>query len=157
MIKVTEFENEFTNLLPETYNLLRSANLIVRHSVQGIILHGSRGLAGGYRPDSDVDLSLIVSTSQLSNGLDLDGFLREVLEITLGYWQSTIKPDLAAIFDTKNCDLKCFDKTTFDERACKIGGIDCFGIYKIQKGFNGFVVGWNTSETNIPLLDDLAE
>jgi len=141
MIKVTEFESEFVTLLPETYNLLRAANLIVHRSVQGIILHGSRGLAGGYRPDSDVDLSLIVSTNQLQNGLELDGFLRKVIETTLDYWQSTIEADLAAIFDIKNCDLKCFDKTTFNEKACKIGGVDCFGIYKIQKGFDRFVVG----------------
>jgi len=76
-------------------------------SGQGIILHGSRGLAGGYRPDSDVDLSLIVSSNQLPNGLELDGFLRKVIETTLDYWQSTIEAYLAAIFDTKNCDLKC--------------------------------------------------
>jgi hypothetical protein len=35
--------------------------------------------------------------------------------------------------------LKCFDRTAWDEHLCPLGGVDCFGLYKIQKGFNGFV------------------
>ena len=28
---------------------------------------------------------------------------------------------------------------TWDEAACTIGGQDCFGLYKIQRGYDGFV------------------
>ncbi len=72
-------------------------------------------------------------------GLDLDHLLRDVLETTLENWRSTVEPDLAAVFDIRECGLKCFCTTTFDDKLCKNGGEDCFGLYKIQKGFNGFV------------------
>ena len=50
-----------------------------------------------------------------------------------------IAVDLAVLFDIKRCALKCFDRTTWDPNFCRQGGLDCFGLYKVQKGFNGLV------------------
>ena len=136
MIKVLNFEPQFALSLPETYALITLSNLTVHPSVSRVILHGSRGLAGGYRSDSDIDLSLIVDTPQDPNMKDL---LHGVLETTLNHWQSPIELDLAVIFDVRNCELKCFDQSAWNEQICKSGGVDCFGLYKTQKGFNGLV------------------
>jgi hypothetical protein len=54
-------------------------------------------------------------------------------------WQGAVEADLAVVFDVRNCGLKCFEQTARDERLCSLGGIDCFGLFKIQIGFDGFV------------------
>ncbi len=110
---------------------------MVHPSVSRIILHGSRGLAGGYRPDSDIDLSLIVDplTEPFASGRGR--ILHDVVETTLHHWQAAIELDLAVVFDVQHCELKCFDQTRWDERLCAKGGSDCFGLYKTQKGFKG--------------------
>ncbi|HLO27664.1 MAG TPA: nucleotidyltransferase domain-containing protein [Anaerolineales bacterium] len=136
MPRILNFDPYFATSLPETYTLLMSSNLTVHPSVSRLILHGSRGLAGGFRPDSDLDLSLIVDTAVRSN---VESLLQNVLETTFHHWRSPIEPDLAVIFDIKNCKLKCFDRSTWNEQICQLGGIDCFGLYKTQKGFKGLV------------------
>lgn len=141
MIVVSELESQFAALLPDTHALLRDAHLTVHAGVSRITLHGSRGLQGGYRPDSDVDMCLLVNAGALTDESALDRFLREVLETTLTHWRGSVEPDLAAIYDTMGCGLRCFEKTRFDESACERGGVDCFGLFKIQKGANGFVAG----------------
>ena len=88
---------------------------------------------------SDIDLSLIVDILPPSAQPNLGSFLREVLEITRNHWRAVIQPDLAIIFETTPCGLKCFDETRWNPELCAIGGVDCFGLYKVGKGFNGFV------------------
>lgn len=138
MFSIKNFLPQLITSLPETYALLKSANLTVHPSVSRIILHGSRGLAGNHRPDSDIDLSLIVDTPKPEQA-NLEKLLHEVFEVTWQNWRAVIKPDLAVIFDARNCELKCFDQTAWHDQICKIGGVDCFGLYKVQKGFNGLV------------------
>ncbi len=130
------FGPRFVTSLPEVYALLLSSNLTVHPLVSRVTLHGSRGLAGGSRPDSDIDLSLIVERPQ---GPNPERQLAEILETTLNPWTGTIELDLAVVFDIKACGLKCFDQSAWNEQTCKLGGIDCFGLYKTQKGFNGLV------------------
>jgi hypothetical protein len=139
MIRVTSFEPALASSLPEISELLVSSNLVIHSCVSRIILHGSRGLAGGYHPSSDIDLSLIVDTLPPLAERNLDYFLRDVLEITCSKWQSAMELDLAVVFDIKRCALKCFDQTAWNDRLCTLGGVDCFGLYKVGKGFNGFV------------------
>ena len=112
---------------------------IARCILSRIVLHGSRGLAGGFRPDSDFDLSLIVSIPRGIGESEIEPLLHTVYETTFSAWQSPIEPDLAIIFETRPCSLKCFEQTTWQENVCKLGGVDCFGLYKVQKGFNGLV------------------
>lgn len=136
MVKPLNFEPYFAEILPETYTLIMWANLAIHPAVSRITLHGSRGLAAGYRPDSDIDLSLIVDLPQSP---DLERLLREVLEMTLRNWRAEIELDLAVVFEIRNCGLACFEQTGWDDRFCQVGGIDCFGLYKTQKGFTGRV------------------
>jgi hypothetical protein len=90
-------------------------------------------------PKSDIDLSLIVDVLPLLAQADLESLLLNVLETTRNQWQSAIEPDLAVVFETRGCALKCFDQTAWNNQLCTIGGVDCFGLYKVGKGFNGFV------------------
>ncbi len=136
---LTEFESSVATEFPETYRLLKVCNLTIHPQVFRITLHGSRGLAGGCRPDSDIDLCLLVETSEVSGRQELAGLLEEVLQTTLASWKGPVEADLAAVYDRQRCGLKCFETETFEEGLCLIGGIDCFGLYKVQKGFNGFV------------------
>jgi len=134
-----EFDPAFSRSLPETHALVRDANFIVHPSVLRVVLHGSRGLAGGFRTDSDIDLSLIVDLAGEISQTNLEDMLQSVYQTTQSAWQSAIEADLAIIFETSACALKCFEQTTWEERICPIGGLDCFGLYKVQKGFQGLV------------------
>ena len=135
------FENEFSIRLPVTHSILQSGNLVIHPAVNQITLHGSRGLADNSRPDSDIDLSLLVS-SPIPPRIDnnLENLMRDVLDVTLSNWKSQIELDLAAIFSIRPCNFACFQVNNYDPRLCSMGGVDCFGIYKIQKGFSGFVL-----------------
>jgi len=139
VIKVTTFESQLLSRLPATYSLLMTANLMVDTSVSRITLHGSRGLAGGYRQDSDIDLSLVVDTDLALSEPGLEAVLDNVWETTANNWQGTTELDLAVIYDARICDLKCFSHTSWNEQLCEQGGTDCFGLYKKQKGFSGIV------------------
>lgn len=88
---------------------------------------------------SDLDLSLIVDPLPQPPKTNSKSFLFEVLQTTQSHWQSAIELDLAIVFETRHCALKCFDQTVWNDELCTIGGIDCFGLYKIGKGFNGSV------------------
>ena len=138
-MRVVEFMPELSARLPATETLLKSANLVLHPSVSRVILHGSRGPAGGYRPDSDIDLSLIVDLPEELLPPNRERLLHEVVETTLQHWQAAIELDLAVIFDVRRCELKCFDQPSWDEQFCALGGTDCFGLYKVQKGFTGLV------------------
>ena len=137
MTRFADFEPYFAASLPETYELLMSSNLMVHPSVRHVILHDLCGLACGYRPDSDIDRSLLVDATQ---GPSMEQRLQEVVETTLSYWQGAIEFDLAVIFDLKNCQLKCFEENMWKAQFCQLGGVDGFGLYTIQKGFQGLVM-----------------
>jgi len=64
MGRITEFESPFASLLPEIHRILTSANFWIHPNVALVTLHGSRGPAGGYRGDSDIDLCLIIDIQQ---------------------------------------------------------------------------------------------
>lgn len=133
------FSSALAQSLPATHALLQSANLVVHPSVVRIVLHGSRGLADGSRPDSDIDLSLIVDLTAGLSVPEQQLLLHSVFETTFQAWQADIEPDLAVIFETRACALNCFSQTNWHDGLCAIGGLDCFGLYKVQKGFSGLV------------------
>lgn len=136
---VLTFEPALAVLLPETHALLCSANLVVHPAVARIVLAGSRGPAGGYRPDSDVDLSLVVETRLLpSDEPQRAALLRDVLRTTLDHWQGPVEADLAAVFERREGGLRAFDVQRYDAVLFPSGEIG-FGVYKIQKGFTGYV------------------
>jgi predicted nucleotidyltransferase len=128
-------------LLPETFTLCQRANFVVHPSVTQVFLTGSRGLAGGWRADSDIDMSLLVDRVDLPRqDAERAQYLRSVLETTLRHWQGFVEADLAAVFDTTDCcGLRCFQNRDYDPEVIRGRGIDCFGVYKIQRGFDGYV------------------
>lgn len=140
MISVTNFEPALASFLPATFALLLSSNLVIHPSVSRITLHGSRGLAGGYRPMSDIDLSLVVDVLPQPAQANLEPFLLDILDTTRSQWQSVIELDVAIVFETRQCALKCFDQIAWSNQLCATGGVDCFGLYKVGKGFDGFVI-----------------
>ncbi len=93
-------------------------------------MHGSRGIANRALSNSDIDLSMIVDIKVLSTQSDIKTFLCDVSETTLSVWRSQVELDIAIVFDIRDCGLKCFHKSVFDEQLCAKGGVDCFGLYK---------------------------
>lgn len=137
-MKTLEFEPSMIALLPATYAVLQSSNLTLHPAASHVVLHGSRGLAGGYRPDSDLDLSFIVDVPPELSQPDREQLLRDVWDTTCDHWQSSVELDLALTFDTRGCQLRCFDQSQWDTALCG-GGVDCFGLYKVMRGFTGLV------------------
>ncbi len=136
----TELDPDFAARLPDTPARLREGGLVVHPAVAKVVLHGSRGLAGGSRPDSDLDLSLLVDAPPMARAA-LGSLLAQVIATTRDAWQGTVELDLVAVFDVRGCGLACFDVVAWGEDdVCPFGsGRDCFGAYKVQRGFDGFV------------------
>jgi hypothetical protein len=140
MEPITVFAPELSRLLPETDALLQAAHLVVHPAVERVALTGSRGIGGSPRPDSDVDLSLVVDRAVLpADKLAREQLLRAVLETTLLAWRGPVECDLAAIYAERGCDLRCFSGQRDASPACPQGDSCRFGIYKLQKGFAGYV------------------
>jgi len=140
-MKINQFAPTFIAHCSETYQILQSGHLVLHPAVTQVTLHGSRGLAGNPRPDSDIDLSLLIlSTEPPEINYDFEKLCIEVLQVTLSQWKSEIELDLAVIFPLHACNFACFQVNDYDRALCSLEGVDCFGIYKIQKGFSGFVL-----------------
>lgn len=135
MIRVQRFSQPLVEQLPETFALLCSANLTVHENVSRVVLHGSRGLKNCFRSNSDIDLSLI---ADLIAGTDTN-LLHDIFQVTMSNWKSETSLDLAVVFEVKDCGLRCFEHNEWNDDICPIGGVDCFGLYKIGKGFDGLV------------------
>ncbi len=52
-----EINRAIKERLPNTYEILINSGLMIHPYVYKVVLTGSRGLAGSYRGDSDIDLS----------------------------------------------------------------------------------------------------
>lgn len=140
MVKISHFSPLLHKEVPDTAALLQTANLVIHPLVTQVTLHGSRGLNGRPRPDSDMDLSLLVASPNPPIICDdLGKLFADMISVTLNHWQSSVKLDLAIVFPLRNCRLRCFQFTQYVPSLCAGSGIDCFGIYKTQKGFSGFV------------------
>ena len=140
--------------VPEAHSILQDANLVVHDAVCRVTLEGSRGLAGGNRPDSDIDLTLIVDVKMLpAVEPERADFLRRVLQATLDAWHSPTDVDLAAVFDKGNCcGLRCFSERHWNDAIIRGRGVDCFGIYKVQRGFDGYVESGVRIDKVYPIL-----
>jgi hypothetical protein len=155
MTHLTDFSPGLARLLPATHALLLASNLVVHPAVERITLEGSRGLVGHPRPDSDVDLSLVVGSGALpAEEPARETLLRAALATTLASWRGPAECDLAAIYDERGCGLRCFAGERHQAPECPIGGGCRFGIYKIQRGMNGYVP-WDMIRMNLlyPVLE----
>ena len=139
--------------LPETYRLLRASRIAVHPSVRKITLHGSRGPAGGFRPDSDIDLGIVTNVVTTEPEDEMAGsILAEVLKTCLENSEFPVEADLAAIYDRKECGLRCYDANDYPQLICPKEETGCIGIYKIQKGFSGFVPPISEVKEAYPLI-----
>jgi hypothetical protein len=138
--RIESYSEAFTSELPETAELLRNGGLSVNDAVGRVSLHGTRGLKRGYRRDSDIDLTLIVKDVFVEgrSRQEQDAFFLEIIKATLESWKGSVELDLALAFDKGGCGLPCFDENHFNSGLCE-NHTDCFGLFKIQKGFSGRV------------------
>lgn len=140
MEPIATFTPELEAQLPQTHAILQTAHLVLYPAVERVVLSGSRGLGGRPRPDSDIDLSLIVARDALPAGeAEREQLLRAVLEATLSTWAGSVECDLAAVFDERGCGLRCLAGQIDAPPACTDGEPCRFGVYKLQKGFEGYV------------------
>lgn len=140
MEPLAAFAPELARLLPGTHALLQAAHLVIHPAVERVVLTGSRGVRGAPRLDSDVDLSLVVDRAALpADEPAREQILRAVVETTLLAWRGPVECDLAALYDERGCGLLCFSGQRDTPPACPEGGGCRFGIYKLQKGFSGYV------------------
>lgn len=139
MIHVTENILKITNQkLPATYDIIVAGNLTIDDRIKMAFISGSRGPSYCYHPKSDIDISLVLDQEMISDPVQCENDLAEIIELTVNNWKSPVEIDIALLFTINNCDFECFYTFPEDYR-CKLKSPDCFGIYKIQKGFNGFV------------------
>jgi hypothetical protein len=137
---LTIFAPELARLLPESQALIQAAHMVVHPAVERVVLTGSRSVGGTPRRDSDVDLSLVVTRAALpADEPAREQLLRAVVETTLLAWRGSVECDLAAIYDERGCGLLCFSGQRDAPPECPQGGSCRFGIYKLQKGFTGYV------------------
>ena len=138
MNSILPFHPQLMVRLPETHRLLVAGGLSVHEAVAQVTLHGSRGLAGSPRPDSDIDLGLIVDDQFLRSAADPNALLNAVLSATRDSWRGSVELDLAAVFDRSGCGLGCLTDAAFDFANCP-ATTGCLGVYKLQRGFHGYV------------------
>ena len=123
--------------LPETYKILKSGNLVVDEKIKAVFLSGSRGPANSFKTNSDIDITMILDNELINNPENCEEKLKQIIRYTIDNWIHEIELDTVLIYDNNHCDLKCFLEN--DISTCKCEKTDCFGLYKIQKGFKGFV------------------
>jgi hypothetical protein len=141
MLHLTDFTPELQALLPETHALLVEAHFVVHPAVKAVVLGGSRGLRGGHRPDSDLDLTLLVGGADLPvEESARESTLRAILHTSLDQWRGLVELDTAVAFDHGASDgLRLFYARAYHQALMRDCGPDMFGMYKIQKGFTGYV------------------
>jgi hypothetical protein len=138
MTPITRYSPQLDRLLPQTAALLKITRWQVHPGVLHVVLIGSRGLDGHPRPDSDIDLSLIVDPAMLPPAEpEREQFLRAVIETTLDSWHSPVEVDVAAPFGSLET-LRMFSVRDYDAELVAASAPH-IGLYKLQKGFSGYV------------------
>jgi hypothetical protein len=149
MVTITEFEPDFARAFPALCETLKNGPLVIHDAVSRVTLHGSRGPAGGFEENSDIDLCLIVDSEQYPNMAQDEELLKEIIYTPLAEWRGTLKLDLRVNFDLRKCGLKCFDECQYKAGICTGGGLDCFGIYEIEDGQPLYVINSSTNVKSI--------
>jgi hypothetical protein len=140
MLIVTEFEPEFEAAFPDLCELFRRAPLTAHEGLERIVLHGYRGTEGKIPEGAELQMSLLVDSYQHPDAKDDEELLKDMLYATLAEWREKNKLDLTVIFDTRGCQLKCYGERMYNPGACKLGGFDCFGMYRVEDGKPGFIL-----------------
>jgi hypothetical protein len=139
MIEITEFSPDFCQAFPDLCQIFQRVPLTVHEGISRVTLHGLRGAPGEIGENSELDLRLLVDSEQYPDIRQDEELLKDMIYTTLAPWREKIKLDLSVVFDTRGCQLKCFDERLYNPTVCSLGGFDCFGMYKIQEGVPEFV------------------
>ena len=141
MISIEEFEPDFAKVFPDLCELFKRVPLCVHEGVTKITLQGLCGAPGEIKDNSELDLRLLVDEEQYPDVRQDEELLKDIIYTTMASWREKIRLDLTVVFDTRNCDLKCFGERSYNPKICVGGGYDCFGMYKIKDDGNpGFVL-----------------
>jgi hypothetical protein len=152
-IEIKEFSLELKEKLPETYEILKSSGFHVNPHVKKITLHGSRGPAGKFRPDSDIDLCLVTDIDiRLVPEEQLDALLTRVLLTTKQTSKFPVKLDVAVVFDHIACGLHCFSVDKYANLKCRHEADGCMGVYKLDEVWKGIVPPITKVEKMYPYL-----
>jgi predicted nucleotidyltransferase len=139
-MEIHEYKPELKEKLPETYDILKASKIAVNPRVKKITLHGSRGLKGKFRINSDLDLCLVTDIDiQLIPEQHWDILLRRVLKTTLDNSKCPVELDVSVVFDHMGCGLRCFSVEKYEDLKCHLDASGCMGVYKLQEGFKGFM------------------
>lgn len=138
MNETLQFVPALAEQLPETHALILRSGLRVHDAVCRITLHGSRGPKGGARPDSDLDLCLVVHDGWPDGADAQDRFFRTVLNTTRESWQGEVELDVALAFDASGCSLHCLCDPDWNPDHCP-STVGCIGLFKLGRGFDGRV------------------
>ena len=140
MIIVNEFEPEFGAAFPDLCELFLRAPLTAHEGLEKIILHGYRGTEGKIPEGAELRMSLVVDSDQHPDAKQDEELLKDILYATLAEWREKNKLDLTVVFDTRNCQLKCYNERLYNPIVCTHGGFDCFGMYRIEDNTPGFLL-----------------
>jgi hypothetical protein len=152
MIVIDEFEPDFCQAFPQLCDIFRRAPLTVHEGVSKVTLHGLRGAPGEIQDNSELDLRLLVDCEQYPDIRHDEELLKEIVYTTLAPWREKIKLDLSVIFDTRQCQLKCYDQSIYTPTVCTGGGFDCFGMFKIQENEPLFVQNFGSIRYIYPCI-----
>jgi predicted nucleotidyltransferase len=151
--EIHDFNPELKEKLPLIYKILKASKIRVNPRVKKITVHGSRGPAGKFRINSDLDLCLITDIDlQLIPEQHWDILLRRVLLTTQKGSQCPVELDLAVIFDHMGCGLRCFTINEYENLKCRTEQDGCMGVYKLNQGWKGFLPPINKVEKMYPYL-----
>jgi len=152
-LEIHEFDPKLKKKLPETFKILNSSSVRISPHVKKITLHGSRGPAGKFRPDSDLDLCLVTDIDiRLVPEHLLDALLLRILLTTQQNSQCPVKLDVAAIFDHVGCGLRCFYVDKYKKLKCRNESDGCMGVYKLQEDGKGVLLPITRVEKIYPYL-----
>jgi hypothetical protein len=152
-IEIKEFSPELKEKLPETYKILKASGIHINPHVKKITLHGSRGPAGNFRANSDIDLCLVTDIDiRLVPEEHLDALLMRVLLTTRQTLKFPVKPDVAVIFDHLGCGLYCFSVEKYKNLKCRNDADGCMGVFKLDETWKGILPPITKVEKMYPYL-----
>ena len=139
-MEIHNFKPGLKEKLPETFEILTASKITISPRVKKITLHGSRGIKGKFRVNSDLDLCLVTDIDiQLIPEKHWDILLRRVLKTTLDNSKCPVTMDIAVVFDHMGCGLHCLSVEKYEDLKCHQDAEGCMGVYKLQQGFKGFM------------------
>jgi len=141
-MKIRNYDADFIKALPKTYKILSSGGLNVHAAVTAVAVCGLRILNKSHIANYDIDLWLEIGTRTIPADEKLaKDFIDSILDTTLNNWQERLSLNIFIAFGIVNCDLCCLKTTGFKQCSINASMTDCFGVYRRDDNFHGFLNG----------------